>query len=179
MKDWNVVVTVHKEGFGGALNLLEQLGEVNKTDYFNVLVMRVGNTRALLENLRSRLAQEPGILNDIASLIPLQYLFTFQSPEAFEEKSGEIVSRWVPLLAGKSFHVRMRRRGFKGRLSSMEEERFLDELILSNLDKLGNSGKITFEDPDYIVAVQSIGTKAGLSLWSREDLHRYEFLKLG
>jgi tRNA(Ser,Leu) C12 N-acetylase TAN1 len=177
MHDWNVVVTVHEGGFSGACRLLGKIGPVSRTEFFNVLVMRAEDINALLERLRELVEREPGILNDIARLIPLQHVFNFQSPETFEEKAAEIVSRWVPVLADKSFHVRMRRRGFKGRLSSMDEERFLDDRILEALEKEGSQGRIVFENPDFIIAVESVGTRAGLSLWSRDELRRYEFLK--
>jgi tRNA(Ser,Leu) C12 N-acetylase TAN1 len=177
MHDWNVVVTVHEGGFSEACRLLGKIGPVSRTEFFNVLVMRVEDITSLLEQLRERVEREPGILNDIARLVPLRHVFNFQSPETFEEKAAEIVSRWVPALADKSFHVRMRRRGFKGRLSSMDEERFLDDCILDALEKEAKAGRIVFADPDFIIAVESVGTRAGLSLWSRDDLRRYEFLK--
>ncbi len=178
MNDWNVVVTVHEGGFTEARRLLEKMGPVSRTDFFNVLVMRVEDIPSLLEQLCERLEREPGILNNIARLVPLTHPFNFQSPEVFEKKAMETVSLWVSSLAGKSFHVRMRRRGFKGRLSSMDEERFLDGYLLDALEKAGAPGYLAFEDPDFIIAVESVGTRAGLSLWSRDDLRRYQFLKL-
>jgi tRNA(Ser,Leu) C12 N-acetylase TAN1 len=92
------------------------------------------------------------------------------------------VTHWLDKLAGKHFYVRMHRRGFKGRLSSIEEERFLDDFILDSLNNLAQQGKaqakINFEDPDSVIAVETIGQEAGLSIWSREQLVRYPFLKL-
>jgi tRNA(Ser,Leu) C12 N-acetylase TAN1 len=178
MNDWNVVVTVHEGGFTEARRLLEKMGPVSRTEFFNVLVMRVEDIPSLLEHLRERVEREPGILNDIARLVPFTHPFNFQSPEMFEKNAMEIVSQWVPNLANKSFHVRMRRRGFKGRLSSMDEERFLDEYLLDALEKTGTPGHIVFDDPDFIIAVESVGNRAGLSLWSRDDLRRYPFLRL-
>lgn len=177
MHDWNVVVTVHEGGFAEAFRLLETLGPVGRTEFFNVLVMRVEDVRRTLELLQARIEKEPGILNFIARVVPLSHVFNFQNPAVFEEKAGEIVSLWAPDLAGKSFYVRMRRRGFKGRLSSLDEERFLDDLLLEALQKAGSPGRITFTDPDYVIVVETIGTRAGLSLWSRRDLLSYEFLK--
>jgi tRNA(Ser,Leu) C12 N-acetylase TAN1 len=177
MHDWNVVVTVHEAGFSKAYKFLETMGSVAKTDFFNVLVMRVEEIRRALELLHGKLAQDPTIANLIARFVPASHTFTFQSPEIFEVRAREIVSQWVPALAGKSFHVRMRRRGFKGRLSSMEEERFLDEHLLDALEKTGTPGRIAFADPDCIIAVVTIGTQAGLSLWTREDLQRFTLLK--
>ncbi len=78
----------------------------------------------------------------------------------------------------KSFHVRMHRRGFKGRISSHDEERFLDKILLEELGRMGNPGHITFEDPDAILVVETVGQQAGLSCWNREDLQRYPLLRL-
>lgn len=102
----------------------------------------------------------------------------FQSPEEFEAKAREAVGSWLTRLAGKSFHVRLHRRGFKRRLSSQEEERSLDTFLLQSLEQRGTPGRITFDDPDAIIAVETVGQRAGFSLWTREDMQRYPFLKL-
>jgi tRNA(Ser,Leu) C12 N-acetylase TAN1 len=177
VRDWNVVVTVHEAGFSKGYKFLETMGSVAKTDFFNVLVMRVEDIRQALEFLQDKLAGDPTVADLIARFVPVTHAFSFQSPEIFEARAREIVSQWVTALEGKSFHVRMRRRGFKGRLSSMDEERFLDEYLLDALEKTGTPGRIEFTDPDCIIAVVTIGTQAGLSFWNREDLRRYALLK--
>jgi hypothetical protein len=58
----------------------------------------------------------------------------------------------------------MHRRGFKGRLSSVEEERFLDNILLKALEKAGSRGRISFEKPDTFIALETVGPRAGLSL---------------
>lgn len=178
MHDWNVVVTVREGAFVRACRLLQAMGRVHRTEFFNVLVMRSDDPEQLPEWLRGRMADDPEAGCCIARLVPLTSLFNFQSPGAFEENAVEAVSRWVPGLGGKSFHVRMCRRGFKGRLSSMDEERFLDEYLLGTLEKAGAPGRLSFDDPDFIIAVETVGTRAGLSLWNRDDLRRYPFLGL-
>jgi tRNA(Ser,Leu) C12 N-acetylase TAN1 len=85
---------------------------------------------------------------------------------------------WLPRLQGASFHVRMHRRGFKQAMSSQVEERFLDHAMLDALAELGHPGRIIFDDPDMIIDVETVGNRAGLSIWSRADLERYAFLKL-
>jgi tRNA(Ser,Leu) C12 N-acetylase TAN1 len=80
------------------------------------------------------------------------------------------------MLAGKSFHVRLHRRGLKGTLSTPREERFLDETLLDALESLGAPSRITFTDPDAILQIETIDGRAGVSLWQREDLQRYPFL---
>jgi tRNA(Ser,Leu) C12 N-acetylase TAN1 len=178
MKDWNVVVSVCEGHFPQACKLLEQYGLVEKTDFFNVLVMKVDDLRALLDALRKRMVEDPESLSCVSRLVPVTHTFTFQSPEEFEAKAKETVLTWVPELAGRSFHVRMRRRGFKGRLSSAEEERFLDDILLAALEKAGTIGRVSFEKPDVVIALETVGPKAGLSLWERLDMERYLFLRL-
>ncbi len=75
-------------------------------------------------------------------------------------------------------HVRLYRRGFKGRLSSHDEERFLDDALLQALEAAGTPRRITFDDPDAVIDVETLGNWAGLSLWTRADLARYPFLKV-
>jgi tRNA(Ser,Leu) C12 N-acetylase TAN1 len=38
---------------------------------------------------------------------------------------------------------------------------------------------VVFDDPDAILSVDTVGDRAGLALWTREELRRYPFLGLG
>ena len=135
--------------------------------FSNVLFMRADDLPAMLESLRQWISEDPHALSFLSKLMPVTDTFSFQSPGEFEEKAKGIVLAWVPGLAAKGFHVRMRRRGFKGKLSGLEEEHFLDKVILEALEKTGKPGHITFEDPDAIIAVETIEQWAGLSLLER------------
>jgi hypothetical protein len=178
MHDWNVVVSLHERKYIQARKLLEQLGPVSRTAYFNVLVMKVEDIGRLLDTLCKWIEEDPQLLTILARVIPATQTFTFQTVEEFEAKAREVSLIWVPNLAGKRFHVRMHRRGFKGRLSSQNEEGFLDGVLLEALEKTGKPGRITFDDPDAILALETVDCQAGLSLWTREDLQRYPFLGL-
>ena len=178
MFHWNVVVNLHEHGFKRAFKLLQGLGAVYTTEFGNVLVMEVSNIPRFLETLKVWVAEDSNLLQILARVVPVTATFSFQSPEEFETKAKEAVLPWVENLAGQNFHVRMHRRGFKGRISSHDEERFLDKILLEELDKMGNPGQITFADPDAIIVVETVGQQAGLSCWNREDLQRYPWLKL-
>lgn len=178
MHDWNVVISLHERTYVQARKLLEKLAPVSRTSYFNVLVMKVEDIGYLLETLRQWMEADAHIRDILARVVPVVHTFTFQTVEEFETKARETSLSFVPALAGKTFHIRMHRRGFKGRLSSQNEERFLDEVLLEALDKMGHPGRITFADPDAILALETVDGRAGLSLWSREDLQRYPFLHL-
>jgi tRNA(Ser,Leu) C12 N-acetylase TAN1 len=178
MRDWNVVASVQPEGFRDARRLLARYGEVWKTDFFNVLVLQVAEIPTFLEQLRAQVEEEPGIMNSLGRIVPVTRTFTFASPAEFEERATEAALSWAPELVGKSFHVRMHRRGLRGKLSSQEEEKLLAGALLEVLARGEAQGKIAFEDPDAILAVETVGPRAGLSLWSREELARYPFLGL-
>ena len=178
MHDWNVVITVHEGFYNQARKLLERFGLVAKTEYFNLLVMRTADHRQLLEELREEAGREPGSVSSLARVMPVVQTFTFQTPAEFDEKARLAVCAWLPTLGGKSFHLRMHRRGFKGKLSSMDEEKFLDAYLLDALEMAGSPGRITFDDPDVVIALETIGPRAGLSLWSREELALYPLLHL-
>jgi tRNA(Ser,Leu) C12 N-acetylase TAN1 len=178
MKEWNAVINVNEHSFKRAFALLREFGFVKKTEFFNVLLMQAYDVSEMLETLKERSAKDPHYLSCLSRLIPISRSFTFQSPEEFESKAGDIVHNWVSELAEKGFHVRMRRRGFKGKLSSVTEEHFLDDVLLDAMKKNGRPGHITFDNPDFIIAVETVGQWAGLSLWKREDLERYPFVRL-
>ena len=178
MQHWNVVVSLHERQYVPARKLLEKLGAVSRTAYFNVLVMHVEDIGRLLETLRQWVEENPQLLTILARVVPVTQTFTFQTVEEFEAKARETCLSWVADLRGKSFHVRLHRRGFKGRLSSQNEEGFLDGVLLEALEQSGSPGRITFADPDAIITVETVDCQAGLSLWTREEMQRYPFIRL-
>jgi tRNA(Ser,Leu) C12 N-acetylase TAN1 len=178
MQEWNAVITVYERGFEKACQILGDFGKVKRTDFFNTLVMKADDVEQMLETLRSRSLEDLEFLTFLSRLVPVASTFTFQSTEEFESKSKKAALAWVHELGDKGFHVRMHRRGFKGKLSSLEEEQFLDDILLEALKMAGAPGHVTFENPDAIIAVETIANWAGLSIWTREQLQRYPFIRL-
>lgn len=178
--DWNVVVTVNEQ-FDRAEEELRALGSVARTEYFNVLVMEVEDRAAFLEDLESLGRMVPDLLGEcLARIEPAQHAFRFQSADEFEEKAAAVVRERAPELAGRSFHVRMHRRGFGDQLSSGEEERELAGIVYETLEEEGlEEPGVDFDDPDAVLVVETVSNRAGISLWTREDLERYPFLDPG
>lgn len=178
MRDWNVVATIYEGHFKAALQFLRTFGELGKTDYFNVLVLKVDDVQRFLDDLTWEFRVSPELKHVISRLIPASVSFDFQEAAEFETSVKRAVESWLPTLAGASFHVRMHRRGFKGRLSSQHEERFVDRFVTDALSQRGATATIDFDDPDYIIDIETVGQRAGLGLWSRAQRLRYPFLKL-
>lgn len=178
VKDWNVVATVRDELYPEAKQALRELAPVARTDYFNVLVLKVPDAREFAESLAVFWESNPGLKELFGRVTPLDRTFDFQTAAELEESIWKVAEPWLETLAGTRFHVRMHRRGFKGRLSSQEEEQLLDRWIRDALAGTGQQAEVTFDDPDFILDLETVGQRAGMSLWSRADLARYPFLHL-
>jgi hypothetical protein len=116
--DWNVVVTLPEATFRETRKFLRRWGEVHRTGYFHVLMLTVEDIEGFLAEVAKAIGEKPGTFNILSHIIPAQRTFTFASAEEFEARARDIAILWAPMLAGKSFHVRLHRRGFKGTLST-------------------------------------------------------------
>lgn len=174
MQAWNVVITAHGRGFQRARQLLAPLAPLEATPYFNVLTARAEDPMAFLAEAE----RIPGIEVWVARIVPVTVTFAFQTPAEFEAKAVEAVEPWLSRFAGTRFHVRMHRRGFRGRITSPVEERLLDHAILARLAEQQRTARVDFEDPDLILAVETVDQRAGLSLWPREERARHPLLRL-
>lgn len=176
MHDWNVVATTQDKEFRRACELLSLGGVVHRTNYYNVVVMKVKDVEAFLVWLEQQWSKSHHFAKSVAHVRPARMSFDFSSPEEFEREARELALSVVSELEGAKFHVRLHRRGFKGSLSTTDEERFLDHVLLERLVRDGTPGGVTFDDPDAVLAIDTVDGRAGMSLWSREELGRYEFL---
>jgi tRNA(Ser,Leu) C12 N-acetylase TAN1 len=175
MRDWNVIVTIRQHAFNRVIKLLRQYGVVNKTGMYNVLVMSVPDVPLFLEQVRERSAADR-LFQSVSHLLPVTERFSFATPEEFERQARAIALEWAPRLAGKSFHVRMHRRGLKGALHRTEEEQALGSAVIDLLAQGGAQCRIDWFDPDAILSVETVRNEAGMALWTRADFERYPFL---
>jgi tRNA(Ser,Leu) C12 N-acetylase TAN1 len=178
MEDWNVVVTVREHAYKQARESLRAFGAVATTEYYNVLTLRVADPASFAALLQDALTQHPVLDDVLARVVPVEHTFVFQSPAEFERKACEAVAGWIARLGGHSFHVRMHRRGFKDRLGSQAEVQCLDHWLIEQVQTIGSTARIAFEDPDDIIAVETVGQRGGASIWDRSDRARYVFLGL-
>lgn len=173
-----VVTVFDEEGYHLARSLLRRFGDVRTTGFFNVLVLKVADVGAFTQAIAMLFEETPGYMNAISRVVPAHVTFDYGSPEEFAEKGKEAVLGWADRLADKAFYIRLHRRGFRGKILSPEAERALDETLLRRLEVTGHPGRIDFEDPDYVIDIETVGTRAGLSLWSKEELSRLPFLHI-
>lgn len=177
---WNVVVTtLDARGLRPARRFFAGYGQVERTSFYNVLVVKVADTDQFLRSMSEAVKADLGILNDVSRVVPAQETFDFESVADFEQKALAVVLQWLNRLAGRSFHVRLHKRqgDLPFKLSSFNEEKTLDEGILRRLTDLGQPGRIAFSDPDFVINIETVGHRAGMSIWSREELKTHPFLR--
>lgn len=73
-----------------------------------------------------------------------------------------------PRLAGRSFHVRSHLRGLKGRVEHPAVERALGAFLGELAERAGAPARVTFDDPDVIVAVEVAGQRVGYAFLDRD-----------
>jgi tRNA(Ser,Leu) C12 N-acetylase TAN1 len=148
-----------------ALRGLRPLGAVARSPYHNVLVMRAQDPVALLEAIEKKTEAEPALYDAISRAAPALENFDFQSPQDFLDGAKSTLLKWLPALAGKSFHVRFHRRGPVLDLSTSDTERLLDDALLAAAEEAGKPSRIAFEDPDAVIAIDTVDDRAGVGFW--------------
>jgi len=177
VKDWNVVISIYQEGFGPALRALREFGPAGPSPYHNVLVMKVEEPIAVLDAVERRIEEDPPLYDAISRIAPAVQSFEFHSSEEFHDKAKDAVLEWLPQLAGRSFHVRLHRRGQRHDLRTPDVERVLDDALLNALTQAGTPGTISFTDADAVIAIDTIDDRAGIGFWTREDLKQHRLLR--
>lgn len=177
MRDWNVVVCVYQEGFRRVLHALRDCGAAERSPYYNVLVMRADDPLAVLTELERRAEESPALYDSISRVAPAMRCFDFETADEFVSNTIAILREWSPRLAGLTFHVRLHRRGAKHDLATQETEHLFNDVVIDATTKAGSPAKVSFTDPGAVIAVDTIHGRAGLGLWTREDLAQHRLLR--
>lgn len=177
MKDWNAVISIYQDGFRRALRALQEFGAVERSSYHNVLLMRVDDPTALLDAIERKTETSTALYDAVSRVAPAMHSVEFHSLEELNKNLQPILREWLPRLAGSSVHVRLHRRGDTHTLRTADAERLLDDFLLDATAAAGAPCRISFTDPDAIIAVDTVDDRAGIALWTRDDLARHRLLR--
>ncbi len=176
MLDWNVIVGVKPGGFLAAEAAMARFGAVERSDIVDILAVKVADADALVGQVEALIESEPGILDAIVGVVPLQHAFDFDGEEDFADNVGRVFrENWRPILKDKQFQIATRRRGYTSEVPRRADR---GEKATDIVDELGMWG-LGRDDCDYIVTIETLHRRAGMSIWSFLDFQRYEFLDLG
>ena len=161
---WNVVAIARDRVIGKALARLRGHGEFRTTGYPRVLVGEVGDPRAFAGEAA---ADEASWSSLVQKLIPIDHSSVFERDDVTENLCVALAGVG-PRLAGRSFYVRARLRGMKGRLEHPAVERALGAFLVDRAAAAGEPAAVRFSDVDFVVAVEVVGARAGYALLDRE-----------
>jgi tRNA(Ser,Leu) C12 N-acetylase TAN1 len=177
LKDWNVVVTSYMRQERRLLAELSDLGEFHSSGFAAVILGKVPDVSKLFETLKGRLAKNPVLPDLLSSVTPVRRVFAF-TLENLEERLRQEIRALAPEIGGQAFYVRLKRRGHKGELHSVEVEQALDRLIKDEFCAQGQNCFVDFHRAEVIVVVETVHNQCGVGLVTREMKERYPFIKI-
>lgn len=175
--DWNLVVTAREGRQRELRSALGARARVQRSGFRNVLVGRADDVAAFLEAVAVQRERQPFLDNWLARILPIERTFRVdvaRLDEVLREETAPLLDR----LAGRSFHVRVERRGHKGLIHTHLTEQALGEHLCNALKRRGAQAVIDFQDPDVVVAVELLGDVGGIGLVTRELRRRFPFVRI-
>ena len=173
--DWNILVTAREGGARTVWSELRRLAPLRRTGFRNVAIGRVVDFETFAAAVDTARHQKPFLDQTLGRVLPIERTFDVDVPTlaaTLTDAARPLVDR----LRGRSFHVRVERRGHKGVLDSSIVEHDLAERLCAVLRERGETPLVTFGDPDVVVVVELVGNVGGLGFVTRELRARYPFV---
>lgn len=174
---WNVILTTRNGRRRDVRMALRRLAPLSACGFRNLLIGQVDDFDAFLAAVGDLCEHQPFIRHWIGHIRPIERTFPIEI-ERFVEQLQEESQPLLDRLAGKTFHVRLDRRGHKGRIDTHAVERALGEHLYTSLTTRGLHPTVTFSDPDVVLTVDILRDVAGLALITRELRQRSPLIKI-
>lgn len=175
--DWNLVVTAREGAQRDLVRALAPLVRLRRTPFRNVRLGKVEDVAGFLTAVMEQRERQPFLDNWLARVLPVEHTFRVEPAGLL----AELQRRAEPLLdrvRGRSFHVRVERRGHKGVIHTHETEQALGSWLFDTLVARGGSPVVEFGNPEVVVAVELVGEVGGIGLVSRAQRERFPFVRL-
>ena len=177
MDDWNVLATSVEGARPVLLAGLRRRGAFRGGGYRNVAIGRVGDVPGFLAGLRDDVARDTVLAGALARVLPIDHTFRLDGDDPMTSLETA-VGALHPRLAGQSFFVRLERRGLHGTLHTSEVERALGTVLWGRLEAEGHAPRVPFADPDVIIAIETLGDRAGVAVIERALRQAYSFVRI-
>ena len=177
MKEWNILATAFWGRGKDALRLLTLHGEFKGSGFKDVLQGHVKDINLFLERLEWMRRENPDGMTSLSQILPLERTFSFDL-SSFMDKLKEAILPYVEKVEAKKFYMRVKRRGHKGEMSSLEIEKEISGFVFEELQKAGKKAQVSFSDPDVVIIVETIANCAGIASITREMREKYPLIKI-
>jgi tRNA(Ser,Leu) C12 N-acetylase TAN1 len=165
---WNVLVTSLEGQRESLLGALRSLARFRRGGFPNVLVATVDDPRAFLGVLEAACDRSPMVRGAIGKAIPIDRTLRFAGPESFADDVVAVLETLVDRLAGRTFFVRIFRRGFRGTLDSTRLEGEIGARLVALLEARAQHPRVRFDNADVVVAIETLRDEAGIALLDRD-----------
>jgi len=163
-RPFNAVASCEPERASEALAALSSIGAFRATPYRSVLIGWIGNDPAAA--VADAWRRDPALFSSVVRISPLSCVVPFERDDVTEELCIALEPR-ASTVYGRSFYVRVRLRGLKGRVEAQAVERALGAFLVDAATRAGRPAKVTFDDPDVVVVVEVVGKRAGFGFVER------------
>ena len=177
MAPWNVLATAKNHEQRHLARRLKRFGDFRWSPYLGVLIGRVEDHQAFLDQLRRGEEIDPEFLRPLARLVPIDRAFAFTVDTLLPLLSVEVLG-YVDRIRNGSFHVRVERRGHKREIHCRQVELGLAAALIESLTQRGCTPHVDFHDPDAIIAIEIVGDECGVGFITKSMRERYPFVKV-
>ena len=177
MREWNILATSLEGRRDALLVALRRLGMFWRAGYQNVLVGYVEDQHEFLEGVRAHLSRDMLLETSLTKIVPVDRIAQFD-PVGLVETLIEMLAPRADQVAGRSFYVRLERRGLKGIVHTPTVEREVGAALISKAAEYGGTTRVSFQDPDLVVAVETTGKTVGVGLLTRELRTAFPFVRV-
>jgi len=175
---WNVLVTAQEGAARDLKRLVKDYGVFRWSDFRNVLLGWVSDTGVFFATLAEILEKKPFAHNWLGKAVPIDVTLPV-CVDSFAQDVENQLSGLLEQLNGKSFYVRVERRGHKGQLHTHELEQELGDYLWDQLQGRDHHPTVSFKDPDVVIIVEIAGQTAGIGVIPRQLREEFSFIKLG
>lgn len=175
--EWNFVVTAREGGQRHLRRALRSVIRLRTSGFRNVFLAQVDDVEKALGEVADLLARRPAVNAWLGKILPVERVFP-TNPERFPAQLAEQAAPLLDRLQGRSFHVRVERRGHKGVINTHACEQALGDFLYTALEQRDQHPAVVFQDPDVVVAVEVIGWESGMAVITRDLRERFPFVKI-
>jgi tRNA(Ser,Leu) C12 N-acetylase TAN1 len=175
---WNLLVTSLEGQREPLLAALRPLVRLRRGGFPNVLVATVDDPIAFVAALGAAYAESPVVRASLGKAIPIARTLRLADPDAFADEVGAALEALADRLAGRTFFVRIFRRGFRGRIDSTRLEGELGARLVAALTARGEQPRVRFDDADVALVVETLRDEVGIAVLDRALRAAHPFVRV-
>ncbi|MDX1252528.1 MAG: hypothetical protein IDH49_09845 [Gammaproteobacteria bacterium] len=177
MKDWNIIAIALPEREHFLLEKLKPFGQFQLTAFRGVLTGKADDVAWFLNDLRKAMDEDAEWTESLSRLLPMDQRFQF-TLDTLEDQLAKAATPLVGRMSDGTFYVRLEWRGPHLRITGPDQERALGDHLTAEAHRQGKTLHVSFDNPDYIVAAETVDDSGGVTLLSQDLRTRYSFVRV-